>query len=110
MPKDERIKHPQNVRVISHELAADFLGLEDKEKKLYDEIIDHNIDCNLNSLQGLYHNELSKINNYNIDDLRQDLIQKDLIKENFDEYFQFEALEIKDKNKKQSNLDYFIKG
>ena len=110
LPKDKGIKHPQNVRVISHELAADFLGLEDKEKKLYDEIIDHNIDCNLNSLQVLYHNEISKINNYNTDDLRQDLIQKDLIKENFDEYFQFEALEIKDKNKKQSNLDYFIKG
>lgn len=36
------------------------------------------------------------------------MIQKDLIKENFNEYFQFEALKNKDKNKSQSDLDYFI--
>ena len=108
LPKDERIKYPQNVRVISHELAADFLGLKNKEKKLYEKIIDNNNDCNLNSLQDLYHNELSKINRHNTEDLRQYMIQKDLIKENFNEYFQFEALKNKDKNKKQSDLDYFI--
>ena len=108
LPKDERIKYPQNVRVISHELAADFLGLKNKEKKLYDKIIDHNNDCNLNSLQDLYNNELSKIIRHNTEDLRQYMIQKDLIKENFNEYFQFEALKNKDKNKRQSDLDYFI--
>jgi len=108
LPADESIKYPQNIRVISYELAAEFLGLKNKEKILYDKIIDHNNDFNLNSLRGLYHNVLSKINCYNTNDLREKLIQRDLIIENFNEYFQFEALGNKDKNEGQLDLDYFI--
>lgn len=108
LPKDERIKYPQNVRVISYELAADFLGLINREKIYYDKIIDYNNDFNLNSLQGIYHNVLSKFVSYNTNDLREDMIQRDLIKENFNEYFQFEAIKNKDKNERQIDLDYFI--
>jgi len=110
LPIDERIKYPENVRVISHNLGADLIGLKGEDKNLYDRIIDFNYNHDLDSLKALYNYDLSSINTHNTEELKQDLIQKGLIKEDFNEYFNFEELNKKDMNRKQLDLDYFLNG
>ncbi len=110
LPVDDRIKYPENVRIISHNLGADLIGLEGKDKELYDKIIDFNYNHDLDSLKALYNYDLSSINIHNTEELKEDLIQKCLIKEDFNEYFNFEVINKKDDNGKQLDLDYFLNG
>ena len=87
IPIHNRIKYPQNVRVISNNLGADLLGLEGKDKDLFERIIDSNLDRDLDSLKALYNYNLSSINIHTTEELKLDLIQKKLIKEDFSEHF-----------------------
>ena len=108
MPIDYKIKYPENVRVVSNDLGAAFIGLEGKEKSLYEKIMEFNYDHDLNSLKMLYNYDLSSINNHDTRELKEDLIQKGLINENFNEYFHFPNLKTDEKNEKQLDLDYFL--
>jgi len=110
LPIDDRIKYPENVRVVSHNLGATLIGLEGENKGLYDKIIDFNNDHDLDALKALYNYDLSSINTHNTEELKQDLIQKGLIKEDFSEYFNFEVLNKKDDKEKQLDLDHFLNG
>ncbi|MHA2339974.1 MAG: hypothetical protein ACXACX_21960 [Candidatus Hodarchaeales archaeon] len=108
LPQDNKIKYPENVRVISHNLSADLIGLKGEDKALYDKIIELNYDRDLDSLKALYNYDLSSINTHNTQELKEDLIQKGLIKENFNEYFSFDEFNEKDPKEKQLDLDHFL--
>ena len=56
----------------------------------------------------MYNFELSFVETHNTEELREDLIQKDCIKDDFKEYFQFEDLKKKDSDEKQLDIDYFL--
>ena len=62
----------------------------------------------MDSLKALYNFDLSSINTHNTKELKEDLIQKGLIKEDFNEYFNFKILNKKEVNEKQLDLDYFL--
>jgi hypothetical protein len=47
---------------------------------------------------------------HNTEDLKEDLIQKNLIKENFSELFSFEIIYKKYEKEKQLDLDHFLNG
>ena len=89
LPDDARIKYPENIKVISHDLFADLIGLEGENREYYNKVIEFNYYNNLNSLKALYNYDLSYTNTHNTIELKQDLIQRNLIKESFDEYFDF---------------------
>ena len=110
MPDDDRVKYPENVRVISHSLAAILFGLRGENLEIYDKIIDFNNRHELEALKTLYNEELSNIPIHNTEDLKKDLIQKNLIREDFSEYFNFEILNNKDIKEKQLDLDHFLSG
>ncbi len=96
LPDEDRIKNPENVRVISHNLGADFIGLEGRDKDLYDKIIEFNYDHDLDSLKALYNYDLSSIKTHNTEELKENLIQKGLINEDFNEYFNFKLINKKE--------------
>jgi len=108
LPVDDKIKYPENVRVINHNLGADLIGLQGKYRDLYDKIIDFNYNRDLDSLKALYNYDLSSINTHNTKELKKDLIQKGLIQGDFNEYFNFKILNKKEVNEKQLDLDYFL--
>ena len=85
IPNDNSILYPENAKIISHELLADFIGLQGKERERYENIIDLNYDGDIDSLKRI-HNE-NKINWYHKNDLRKELKQKRLIKRFVNEYF-----------------------
>ncbi len=60
------------------------------------------------ALKALYNYDLSSVNINNTNHFKEELIQKKLIKEDFNEYFKFENLKSEDKIEKQLELDYFI--
>jgi len=86
------------------------IGLEGRDKDLYKKIIDLNFNHDLDSLKALYNSDLSSINTHNTEELKEDLIQKGLIKEDFSEFFNFEVLNKKDNMEKQLDLDHFLNG
>ena len=96
------------MRVISHNLGAHLIGLEGREKDLYNKIIEFNYDHDLDSLKALYNNDLSAIKTHNTEELKEDLIQKGLIKESFSEFFKFDILNKKDDKEKQLDLNHFL--
>ncbi|MHA2183190.1 MAG: hypothetical protein ACXAAH_17360, partial [Promethearchaeota archaeon] len=108
LPIDYRIKYPQNIRVISHNLGADLIGLRGKDKDIFERIIDLNVDHDLNSLKALYNYDLSSVNTHNTEELKTDLIQKKLIKEDFNELFNFDKINKKNPKEKQLDLDPFL--
>jgi hypothetical protein len=110
LPMDDRIKYPENVRIISHNLGSILIGLEGRNKDLYERIIDLNLNHDLDSLKALYNFNLSLIDTHNTEELKEDLIQKGLIKKDFSEYFNFEDLSKQDNKKNQLDLDHFLSG
>ena len=108
LSEDSSIKYPENIKVISHDLFADFINLEGENRDSYNKVIDLNYDHDLNSLKAFFNYDLSFINTHDTRELKEDLMQTGLIKENFDEYFDFEVLNNKNDNRKQINLDYFL--
>lgn len=108
LPVDDRIKYPENVRVISHNLGADLIGLKGKDKAFYERIIEHNYNHDLDSLKALYTKDLSSIKSHNTQELKKDLIQNGFIQENFNDYFSFDELIENDPKEKQLGLDHFL--
>ena len=108
LPVDDKIKYAENVRIVSNNLGADLIGLEGNDKDLYDKIIEFNYNHDLNSLKMLYNYDLSSINNHNTQELREDLVQKGLIKADLNEYFNFDEVNKKDPEEKQLDLDHFL--
>ena len=108
LPKNDIIKYPENIKVISHELFADLIGISGKEREIFNNIIDLNNKKDLDALKTLYIYDLSSVDTYNANDLKEELVQKKLIKKDFNEYFKFENLKTEEKNNKQLELDSFI--
>ncbi|MHA2283564.1 MAG: hypothetical protein ACXAC5_22200 [Promethearchaeota archaeon] len=108
LPLDNRIKYPENVRVISHNLGADLIGLEGEDKALYDTIIELNYDHDLSSLKALYANNLCFIESHNTQELKEDLIRNGFIQESFNDYFRFDEFNEIDPKEKQIDLDHFL--
>ena len=108
LPEDVMIKYPENVKVISYSLFADLVGLEGENRDHYNRVIECNYDNDLNSLKTLYNYVLSYNDIHNTEELRQDLKEAGLIKESFDDYFDFEELNNKNDNGKQTDLDHFL--
>lgn len=110
LPKNDLIKYPENIRVISHDLFADLIGISGKDRELFNRIIDFNNNKDLEALKTLYNFDLSSINTYNRNHLKEDLIQKGLMKKKFSEYFNFAALKTKNDKERQLELSYFLNG
>ncbi len=108
VPNDERIKYPETVRVISHTLGADLIGIEGNNKELFERMIDFNNNHDLNSLKAFYNYDLSSTYTHSTEELKEDLIQKGLIKEDFCEYFNFDEINKNDTKKKQLDLGHFL--
>ena len=73
-------------------------------------IIDFNNRHELEALKTLYNEDLSNIPIHNTEKLKKVLIQKNLIREDFNEYFNFEIINNKDISEKQLDLDHFLNG
>ena len=84
------------------------IGLEGKDKDLYDKIIDLNFNHDLDSLKALYNYDLSSINIHNTEELKEDLIKKGLTKEDFSDYLNFGVINKKDSKEEQLDLDHFL--
>ncbi|MFX1294625.1 MAG: hypothetical protein ACFFD2_07205 [Promethearchaeota archaeon] len=108
LPESDLIKYPENIRVISHDLFTDLVGMKGENREIFNRVIDFNYDRKLASLQLLYHFELSLVDTHDTEDLKRDLIQKKLIEQDFSEYFNFEELKRDNNDGKQLNLKYFL--
>jgi len=85
LPNDSSILYPENTKVISNELLADFIGLQGEDRNRFEHIINLNYDKNIDSLKTLH--EKNNINRNNKDQLREELKNKGLIKKYINEYF-----------------------
>ena len=108
LPNNDIIRYPKNIRIISHELFADFIGISGKDRVLFNNIIDLNNNKDLEALKTLYNYDLSSISTYNRNQLKEELIQKGLIKKKFSEFFNFDVLNKKDDEEKQLDLGHFL--
>jgi predicted DNA-binding protein YlxM (UPF0122 family) len=108
LPVDDKIKYPENVKVISHNLGADLIGIKGNDKEFYEKIIDFNYNHDLDSLRALYNFNLSSINTHGTEELKKDLIQKGFIKGNFSEYFNIVETNKEDLKEKQLDMDHFL--
>ncbi|MFX1268967.1 MAG: hypothetical protein ACFFAK_13490 [Promethearchaeota archaeon] len=85
LPNDKNILYPNNIKVISYELFADFIKLRGKAKGHFEQIIDLNYNTDINTLKKIH--ELNAVKWNNKDRLRTELKQKGLIKRAINEYF-----------------------
>ena len=108
LPTNDIIKYPKNIKIISHELFADLIGISGKDRVLFNNIIDLNNNKDLEALKILYNYDLSSNNTYNGNQLKEELIQKGLIKKKFSEFFNFDVLNKKDDEEKQLDLGHFL--
>ncbi len=108
LPNNDIIKYPENIKIIRHDLFADLIGISGKDREIFNNIIALNNNKDLVALKALYNYDLSSVNINNTNHFKEELIQKKLIKEDFNEYFKFENLKSEDKIEKQLELDYFI--
>ncbi|MHA1987572.1 MAG: hypothetical protein ACW98D_13115 [Promethearchaeota archaeon] len=108
LPNNSIIKYPQNIKIISYNLFADLIGICGEERETLDKVIEFNNNKDLDALKTLYNHELSFIDTYNTNALKDELIQRKLIKNDFDEYFHFTNLKSEEKIEKQLDLDYFL--
>ena len=85
LPKDKSIIYHENIKVISHELFTDLIGLQGKTKEHFEQIIDLNDNVDIDTLTKIH--ELNNIKWNNKIQLRRELKQKGLIKRSINEYF-----------------------
>lgn len=83
---NSRIKYPENVRIISHNILMELLGLRNHYKELIDNIIDKNYQWDIDSLQEFH--STHSIDLHNTEELKEFLINEGLIKENLEEMFE----------------------
>ena len=108
LPNNDIIKYPKNIKIISHELFADLIGISGKDRVIFNKIIDLNNNKDLEALKILYNYDLSSNNIYNGNQLKEELIHKGLIKKKFNEFFNFDFLNRKDDKEKQLDLGHFL--
>ncbi|MFX1499795.1 MAG: hypothetical protein ACFFDH_02385 [Promethearchaeota archaeon] len=108
VPQDDLVKYPENIKIINHELFADFINISGNDRDIFDKIIQLNQEKALDALKIFYMQDLSLIKTYNANDLKNELIQYNLIKNDIDEYFSFIKLKSKEEVEKQLKLDYFL--
>ena len=87
LPQNERIKYQENIKIIDTELFTDFIGLNDKYRTNFNNLIKSFKKMDYKALQK-YHDANGNIY-HDTDDLRDDLIQKGLIKEEIGEFLYF---------------------
>jgi hypothetical protein len=80
-----QILYSENTKVISHNLFADFVGLEKENLQKINEIIQYNYNHDLDSLISI--NDSNDTKTFNTQDLKEYLINNQLIKKDFEEYF-----------------------
>ena len=85
LPKHEGILHPDNIKVISHDLFAEFIGLKADALDNYEQIIDLNYNSDISTLKSIH--ESNRVERNNSSDLKRDLLEKKLIKKSMNEYF-----------------------
>jgi len=85
LPNDSSILYPENTKVISHELLADFIGLQGEDRNRFEHIINLNYDEDINSLKKLHEN--NNINWNNKEKLREELRVKGLIGRFINDFF-----------------------
>ncbi len=85
LPKDQSIIYHENIKVISHELFTDLIGLQGKAKEHFEQIIDLNDNVDIDTLTKIHEQNNIKWNNKI--QLRRELKQKGLIKRSINEYF-----------------------
>jgi len=56
LPNDSSILYPENTKVISNELLADFIGLQGEDRNRFEHIINLNYDKNIDSLKTFFKN------------------------------------------------------
>ena len=98
IPNDERILYPDNIKVTNQEVFSELVGLEGATKEHFDQIIDFNNDGNITALKRLH--DLNDVRWNNTNQLKEDLKEKNLIKNSINEYFNIK----KRKKEKQMRL------
>jgi hypothetical protein len=98
LPKHEGILYPNNIKVISHDLFAEFIGLKTDALENYEHIIDLNYNGDISTLKRIH--ESNQVGWNNSGALRKDLLEKKLIRKSIHEYFQIP----KKSDKKQKKL------
>ena len=98
LPKHEGILHPDNIKVISHDLFAEFIGLKADALENYEQIIDLNYNSDISTLKSIHESNQVRWNDSSA--LKKDLLEKKLIRKSMNEYFQIP----KKSDKKQKKL------
>ncbi len=98
LPKHEGILYPDNIKVICHDLFAEFIGLQADALENYEEIIDLNYNGDVSTLKSIHHTNRVEWNDST--SLKNDLREKKLIRKSMNEYFQIPILS----DKKQKKL------
>ncbi len=86
LPKHEGILYPDNIKVISHDLFAEFIGLQADALENYEQIIDLNYNGDVSTLKSIHHTNRVEWNDST--SLKKDLREKKLIRKSMNEYFQ----------------------
>jgi len=86
LPKHEGILHPDNIKVISHDLFAEFIGLKADALEKYEQIIDLNYNGDVATLKRIH--ESNRVEWNDSTSLKEDLREKKLIRKSMNEYFQ----------------------
>jgi len=81
LPKDRRIKYPENIRIIRWDLFADLLNLSDNNRKQLDEVIKLNRLRDLDALKNL-----NEQNNYKLHRIKKSKNRKKGSKNNLDAF------------------------
>lgn len=102
LPVDERIKYPENIKIISDDCFADLMDIKGINKENLQEIIELN---KIGDLEGLKEiNEKSEQKLHNTDELIEDLKKEGYIKKDISEYIH----NIENNKQPEGTLDQFI--
>lgn len=77
--------HPKNLKIISHALFADLMGIGDKFRERFNNIINHSAIDNINYLKELHQKFNTKW--HDTEELKKDLSKNKIIKRDINEYF-----------------------
>ncbi len=86
IPNSDKVKYPDNIKIISHDLFADLVGLRGIYREIYERIIDLVYNQDLESLEKL---QVPKIKLKSTPELVEYLKNEGLIKNKLDDYFKY---------------------
>ena len=102
LPVDDRIKYPENIKIINDECFADLMKLKGNYRDKFEEIIDLNKKGDLDSLEEIH--EVHSENLHKTGELKEDLRKKGYIKKDMNEYIH----NLKIEQEPEGTLDQFI--